>query len=442
MNSSTGERLSSAAEGGMLGVRDGGEMAANADLAASTYAVGRDASQFQADVLPGVRAIARSSWTALFPGDCEGWDYYTACEAAPPPAFAFSAIAVTMRGRVVAAAPIFRLTYRLDTPLQGSWRPLGTWLNRRLPRLVNLPVMGLGSPLADRCHLGVAADLSARERTAAVRTLLTGLDAHAAALNVPIVAIKDLPDQQLAAAAQPLKEARFTRVASLPVAVLDLPFAGEEAYLASLSAATRKDIRRKLKRAANVRVEMRTSLAGIEPAIVALYDETRLQSGVDYGDFEKLSPNYFAEVMTRVGERAVLMLYWMGQELIGFNLLLVERDRIIDKFIGMHYPIAREHNLYALSWMTNVRFCLERGIQHMQTGQTAYAAKLRFGSRLDKLWVCFKHRGKVLNGIFRTFGPLMAFDKMDPDLAVLHKKTRAMPQARASLGDVGHRWKP
>jgi hypothetical protein len=427
----------------MLDLRNGGEMTANADLAASTFALGRDASNFEAHILPGVRAIARSSWTALFPEDCEGWDYYTACEMAPPPAFAFSAIAVTMRGRVVAAAPIFRLTYRLDTPLQGSWRPLGTWLNRRLPRLVNLPVMGLGSPLADRCHLGIAADLSPLERTAAVRTLLTRLDAHAASQNVPILAIKDLPDHQLAAVAAPLQEARFTRVASLPIAVLDLPFASEDAYLASLSARTRKDIRRKLKRAADVRVEMRTSLAGIEQAIVALYDETRLQSGVDYGDFEKLSPHYFGEVVTRLGERAALMLYWVGQKLIGFNLLLMERDRIIDKFIGMHYPIAREHNLYALSWMTNVRFCLERGIAQLQTGQTAYAAKLRFGSRLDKLWVCFKHRGKVLNGIFRTFGPLMAFDKMDPDLAVLHKKARVTPQARASRGDDRHhRWKP
>jgi hypothetical protein len=418
-------------------------MVVSVDPEASSYAVGREASQFQAHVLPGVRAIPRSSWTTLFPDDCEGWDYYTACEAAPPPAFAFSAIAVTMHGRVVAAAPIFRLTYRLDTPLQGSWRPLGTWLNRRLPRLVNLPVMGLGSPLADRCHLGIAADLSPLERTAAVRTLLTRLDAHAASQNVPILAIKDLPDHQLAAVAAPLQEARFTRVASLPIAVLDLPFASEDAYLASLSARTRKDIRRKLKRAADVRVEMRTSLAGIEQAIVALYDETRLQSGVDYGDFEKLSPHYFGEVVTRLGERAALMLYWVGQKLIGFNLLLMERDRIIDKFIGMHYPIAREHNLYALSWMTNVRFCLERGITQIQTGQTAYAAKLRFGSRLDKLWVCFKHRGKVLNGIFRTFGPLMAFDKMDPDLAVLHKKASVTPQARASRGDDRHhRWKP
>ena len=382
---------------------------------------------FQARILPGVRAIPRDVWTALFPDDSEGWDYYVACESSPPPAFAFSAIAVTSQDRIVAAAPIFRLTYRLDTPLQGSWRPLGEWLNRRVPRLVNLPVMGLGSPLADRCHLGFAPDLPAHQRTAAMSALLAGLDAHAARENVPILAVKDLADRDLASADAALRDARFTRVASLPVAVLDLAFDSEEAYLASLSAATRKDIRRKLKQAGKVRAEMRTSIAGIEREIVALYDETRLQSGFDYGDFEKLSPDYFRDVMNKLGDRAVVMLYWIDQELIGFNLLFVEPDRVIDKFIGMHYPVARDHNLYVLSWMMNVRFCLERGIASMQTGQTAYSSKLRFGSRLDKSWVYFKHRGRVMNSLFRTFGPLMAFDKMDPDLAALAKKTAGGP---------------
>ena len=108
------------------------------------------------------------------------------------------------------------------------------------------------------------------------------------------------------------------------------------------------------------------------------------------------------------------MLYWLGDELIGFNLLFVGADRVIDKFIGMRYPLAREHNLYVLSWMTNVRFCLERGITKLQTGQTAYAAKLRLGSRLEKSWMCFKHRGRVINTVFRTFGPLIAFDRRIP----------------------------
>ncbi len=106
-------------------------------------------------------------------------------------------------------------------------------------------------------------------------------------------------------------------------------------------------------------------------------------------------------------------------------------------WIGGESPQARDHNLYVLSWMTNVRFCLERGIARLQTGQTAYASKMRFGSRLDKSWVYFKHRGRVVNSLFRTFGPLMAFDRMDPDLAALAKKKPAStPLRHWSMGII------
>ena len=386
-----------------------------------------------ARILPGVRATSRGAWDSLFPGDAEGWDYYAACEAAPPPAFAFSAIGVFAGDRLVAAAPIFQLTYRLDTPLQGRWRALGDWLARTIPRYVVLPVVGLGSPLADRCHIGFAPDLAAAARQTAMQVLLDGLEAHAAAEGVEILALKDLADRDLAATDAALSRAHYTRVGSLPVAVLDLqPFKTEDAYLGSLSAATRKDIRRKLKGASRIRVERRTAIDDVEAEVVALYDSTRGQSGFDYGDFEKLSPAYFRGVVDRLGDRAVTMLYWLDDELIGFNLLFVEGDRVIDKFIGMRYPVARDHNLYVLSWMTNVRFCLQHGIGHMQTGQTAYSSKLRFGSRLDKLWLCFKHRRPFWNFVFRKAGPLMAFDKMDPDLAALGRRGKQKPGTEGS----------
>lgn len=382
-------------------------------------------AKFEASFLPRVSDIARDAWTSLFPGEAEGWDYYTACEACPPAEFSFAAIAVQRGGELVAAAPVFRLNYRLDTPLQGKWRPLGEWLHKRLPKLVNMPVMGLGSPLADRCHLGFASQLSSGERTQAMHALLQCLDLRAACEGVAVLAVKDLYDCDLEGPDRALRDAKFTRVSSLPVAVLDLPYASQDAYLNSLSGSTRKDIRRKLKQAADIRVEFRHSIEGLEARIADLYDQTRLQSGLDYGDLERLSPTYFRDVMNHLGERAVLMLYWLGDDLIAFNLCFVEQDRLIDKFIGMQYPLARDYNLYVLSWMTNVRYCLERGIRHLQTGQTAYASKLRFGSRLDKTWVYFKHRGRVLNSVFRTIGPLLAFDKMDPDLAALNGKKTA-----------------
>ncbi len=377
---------------------------------------------------PGVGAIPRDAWDNLFPGEAEGWDYYDACESSPPPAFTFTAIGVYANEALVAAAPVFRLTYRLDTPLQGDWRALGDWLARTFPRYVKLPLMGLGSPLADRCHIGFASHLDTQQRQTAARALLAGLEAYATREGVEILALKDIADRDIAATDAALEAAHFTRVGSLPVAVLDLtPFKSEDAYLASLSAATRKDIRRKLKGAGAIRVEERRDISDVEAQIVALYDSTRGQSGFDYGDFEKLSPQYFRDVVANLGNRAVTMLYWLGDDLIGFNLLFIEpgfvgRGRMIDKFIGMRYPVARDHNLYVLSWMTNVRYCLAHDIALMQTGQTAYSSKLRFGSRLDKLWLAFRHRRPFWNWVFARGGRLMAFDKMDPDLQALAKK--------------------
>ncbi|MEJ1934551.1 hypothetical protein WDZ92_30505, partial [Nostoc sp. NIES-2111] len=72
-----------------------------------------------------------------------------------------------------------------------------------------------------------------------------------------------------------------------------------------------------------------------------------------------------------------------------------------------------------LSWMTNLRLCLGRGARHLQTGQTAYAPKLRLGSRLEPADVWFRHRNPVLNLLMRAFAPLMAFDRNDPDLKAL-----------------------
>ena len=136
-----------------------------------------------------------------------------------------------------------------------------------------------------------------------------------------------------------------------------------------------------------------------------------------------MPPDYFARVSEALGEQALFILYWVGTTLAAFNLLLIERERVIDKFLGMRYPLAREHNLYALSWMTNVRYCLAHGISRLQSGQTAYASKLRFGSRLVPSAIYFRHRQGMLNWVLKSVSPYLAFDRLDPDLKA-HRRSR------------------
>lgn len=379
-------------------------------------------------ILADIADIASAAWDACLPGEAECHAYYRACDAVAAESgvgLRMAAACAEDGGEVVALAPFFRLNYRLDTPLQGRLRTVGDALFRRVPRLVTVKALCIGSPYAERCHLGFSPKLDAAGRRAAFQALAAALEHQAAEEGAHLVVWKDLAPMEENGFGGLLNQAGFARLGSLPIAILDLPFANEAAYLASLSAATRKDVKRKLAKAADVRIAFHTDITGLEREIGDLYEATRAQSGLDYGDLEVLPPGYFGAVSHALGERAVFALYWIGDELVAFNLLLVESDRVIDKFLGMRYPLAREHNIYAVSWMANVRFCLARGIHKLQSGQTAYASKLRFGSRLVPSTLHVRHRLAPLQWALRSLSPWLGFERFDPDLAAIARKKAA-----------------
>ena len=116
----------------------------------------------QTQILKSVTDLDRPDWDRLFPGRVEGWDYFRACEAAAPQGFELGALAVYRDGALVGAAPTFKVNYRLDMSLPQRFQAIGEWLNARAPRLVNAPVVGLGSPLVEECPIGIDARLSRR----------------------------------------------------------------------------------------------------------------------------------------------------------------------------------------------------------------------------------------------------------------------------------------
>ncbi len=382
--------------------------------------------------------VLHHDWSDLDPRDwdrccgdeAESGAYYAATHArAEQGALALS---VRRAGRVIAVAPLFTLSYRLDTSLQGSLRHLTNQIARLHDGLLRLDVIGFGSSLAERCHIGFDPSLSAQEKAVVFTAMVVHLRAYADDHKIGLVVVKDLaaPEHDLLA---PVLTARgFAEVASLPVAVLDLP-ATEDAWLSQLSSATRKDIKRKLKGSAQVQVErVQTLTDELAQEIQALYEQTRAQSAFDYDDLETLPDDYFKAVSQALAGRAHFMLYRIDGELAAFNLLFAEPNRIIDKFLGMRYPLARQHDLYAVSWVHNMRFGWQQGARLLQTGQTAYAAKLRYGSRLVPSFIYFKHRFGVVTWVLRLLAPLLAFDRQDPDLQAYRKRQKKRETETAS----------
>jgi hypothetical protein len=374
------------------------------------------------EIVSGVSATDAAFWERALPGDPEGYAYHAACEAAGRGAFQLSAAVVKQGDRTLAACPLFSVVYRLDTALQGTARTLSQSVGKVFPGYGQMRLLGMGSPYADACALAIEPLLDEAEIKAVVATLIDGVMAHGRADKAALFAIKDLPEARERIVGQVLREKRFARMNSLPIAALALPHKDADAYLATLSSSTRKDIRRKLKSAGAVSVERRVGIADIKGEIRALYEVTRGASAFDYGDFETLPEFYFEAAAEKLGDRAVFMLYRIDGKLAAFNLLFVGRDRVIDKFLGMHKAVAQEHNLYALSWMENVKYCLEHGIATLQSGQTAYTLKLRLGSHLEPSGIWFRHKGAIMNTLLRAGAPHFAFDKLDPELAAWHKR--------------------
>lgn len=361
----------------------------------------------KARTVRSIAEVGREPWDRLFPGELESFDYLHAVEQAGLAGFQHFYVVVERDGRPVAAAPGFFTHYALDTTLTGQARNTVAAIRRLAPRLLTLKLACLGSPCTETALIGFETARGQSGRALLTSLLLDGFEAAARAQGCGLLAIKDTPVIAGSPWAEILPPLGYREVAGLPVAGLAIDFDSIAAYLGGLSPATRKDMRRKLKAAHGVHIEVRHDLEGVLDQVMALYHQTRARAEMQ---FEELTPAYFTGVLSEMGEAALVMLYYAGDELLAANLLLRDQTTLLDKFFCMDAERGRASNLYFLSWFTNLSYCLDHGLSHYQSGQAAYRNKLRLGSRLTRTQMYFRHRNPVLNAALRVVAPLLAAD--------------------------------
>ncbi|HZW72459.1 MAG TPA: hypothetical protein VFF43_02880, partial [Caldimonas sp.] len=228
----------------------------------------------QVVVAESIEAFDRAEWDALFAGDLEDWAYYRAVERSNLAGFEWRYFGLHDGGRLRAAVPAFITDYRLDTTLSGPLRRITDAISRWFPRLLRQRLLSLGSPVGEVCHLGFAPGCTPDEQARLLDRLLDEVESHAAQRRIAMVATKDSTAQQDALWAYAGAAHGLRRQPSLPTAVLDVRFDSLDAYLATLSYATRKDLRRKMKAASALRVEWRTNIDDIVDDVMRLYRAT------------------------------------------------------------------------------------------------------------------------------------------------------------------------
>ena len=356
-------------------------------------------------VVDTLEAVGRGRWTALFPRELEGFDYLQAVEASELEGFRWRYVLLERGDELLAAAPAFLNDYPLDTTLSGAPKRWMKALRRSTPLPLVLKLACIGSPCTETAQIGFAPHLTPGEQSQQVGELLAGWARYAAEQRYGLLAVKDLAEPDEGRWAPALAAHGYRSTPGLACASLDIDFPSVDAYLARLSPGTRKDMRRKLKRAGRVEVEHRRDLdGGLLEQVMPIYAATRERAEMA---FEDLTPAYFDGVVKRMHGRAVCALYRVDGELMACNLMLYDDELLLDKFFCMK-PEGRDFDIYYLSWFENLRFCLDRGLKRYQSGQAAYANKLKLGSGLTPNTMWFKHRNPVVNGLLRAAAPLFA----------------------------------
>ncbi len=362
--------------------------------------------------LDSIAAIEPSHWNALHFGgndadELEDWSYLHAIEGAGLRDFRFVYFALRENGKLRAAAPAFLTDYRLDTTVSGSLKRVTDAVVKLLPRLLRIPMLCLGSPVTERCGIGFDAAATEAQRASWLDALLAKMEVTAAREGCGMLAVKDAPVAQDALWRRVFPQRGLRALPGLPGATLDLPYAGLDEYLATLSPATRKDLRRKQRAAEGLKIEWRDSLDGVREAVMSLYRATLQRAEFR---FEELTESYFENVLRGMPGRALIATYFEGDTLLAFNLILENGRRLLDKFLGMDYSAMDRYNLYHVSWLENVRHCIARRIPVYESGQGLHREKVRLGSTLHANTLWYRHRNRFVDGVFARVDKLARMD--------------------------------
>lgn len=361
-------------------------------------------------ILETLREIAPQAWNHCFPGEVEDYHYLLATEEAGIQGFSWCYVTAWADGTLLAAIPAFLTDYHLDATLQGTGKKITNAITSAFPTLLTMKLACLGSPCTEKGLLGLHPELAEGDVTELLTRMVQAFEAYADSKQCRIVGIKDVPDSCRNLWDACLHPLRYGALQSLPTAALPIDFVSIDDYLARLSHRTRKDMRRKMKAFSSVTVEKCHDLTGVLPQVMALYHDTRDRSE---WQFEELTEAYFQNVLTMMPQGSFCNLYYAGEELLAANLLVHDSHTLIDKFFCMNGTRGREHNLYFLSWFTNLRYCLDHGLTCYQSGQAYYENKVRLGSTLSGNWMYFRHRNSFTHGLLKCVAPLLAVNETE-----------------------------
>jgi hypothetical protein len=332
-------------------------------------------------------SLSRDEWLRLFPEHPMAFEDMTLSSRVGMDGFTFRFIVVRRGGELLLALPTFECRFDVSAMVRGPARPVLRALSKVLGPFLRPRLLGIGLVEGEWGAVGRSPDAGPHLIAEACRRAFEELEALRGRTRAQMLVLLDMAPGEIAVL-EPAFRGRFETVGTSPCAQLPLTFKTVEEYLAGLSRTTRQKIRRRAKSTAqHVRVERTTDVSSRLDDVYRLYRSTVEAAPVSLGVQRR---DYFARICREV-EGAQYVLYWLGDRLVAFNLLIAGAETLLDKYFCMDPVAGREHHLYFFSWLENIGWATSHGLSLYHAGAGAEETKQHLGCRMVSTQTMFRH---------------------------------------------------
>ena len=363
-----------------------------------------------------VRALAElqnyGAWKCALQNKCKDHRYYEIVQETLQCGFEHHYLLIEDHaGQVRAIQPVFFVRQNLVEGVRGKVRSIVGTIRKMFPRFLTMRVLMVG------CGAG-AGDLGVWDKDDepfVAKALQSSLQTYARQNKASLVVFKDFP-AIYRSALEVLYSSGYARIPSMPMTRLSLRYKNWDEYFGTLSKATRKDLRRKFRkaeRAPNIEMEVVTDVTPFIDEIYPLYLAVHERSALK---FETLTKEYFRAIGQQIPERARFFIWRQNDKIVSFSFCLVCGDAIYDECIGLDYEVALDLHLYFYTLRDIISWALQQRLKYYYSNPLNYEPKLHLDCELVCLDLCVIHTNPLLNPIFCRLIKYLGPTRHDPIL--------------------------
>ena len=353
-------------------------------------------------------------WRRALENKCKDHRYYEIVEETLKCGFEHQYLLLEdASGNVRAVQPVLFVRQNLVEGVPGKIRSIVDAIRKFFPRFLTMRVLMVG------CAAGTG-DLGSGDKQGeqwAAKALEATLRTYAKQNKASLVVFKDFP-ANYRSSLETLVSNGYARIPSMPMTRLPLPYKNWEEYFATLSKATRKDLRRKFRkteRTSKIEMEVVHDITPLVDEIYPLYEAVHERSLLK---FETLTPSYFCGVAQRMPDRARFFVWRQNAKIVAFSFCLVCGDAIYDECIGLEYSVALDLHLYFYTLRDIISWALQQGLKYYYSNPLNYEPKLHLDCELAPLDLYVMHTNPLLNPIFRRMIKYLGPTVHDPVLQI------------------------